>query len=348
MTTGDKGSYLYAAFGAPIAHDDDSILRVAAALELRTLPPEFTFIATVQIGISQGLMRVGAYGSDTRRTYGVLGEETVIAARLMGQATPGQVVVSQPVADAVADAYQLLDLGPVKLKGKTEPQRIHAVLGPRPPTGTRLTKLYAAPLVGREGELLLMTQVLETVLAGKGQILRIEGSAGIGKSHLTAHFIEQARACGLEIAVAACQSTSQDIAYFAVRQIGRALFGFTTPEPQSETAQIAQIEAAITRMNPNWLLRMPLLGELLGLPIPDNPTTAAFALRFRQEALISLAAEIAQTCCSEQPLLLLFEDIHWIDESIPRALLALARCDYQYTDLLVLSTARRGRVMNPF
>src|SRR5690606_3768613 len=75
LTTGDKGSYLYAAFGAPIAHDDDNQRAVAAALSLRTPPDSVAFIRSTQIGLSQGLMRVGAYGSPTRRTYGVLSDE---------------------------------------------------------------------------------------------------------------------------------------------------------------------------------------------------------------------------------------------------------------------------------
>ncbi|CAN5755859.1 adenylate/guanylate cyclase domain-containing protein [soil metagenome] len=348
LTTGDKGSYLYTAFGAPIAHDDDSIRAVAAALELRIPPPEFSFINTVQIGISHGLMRVGAYGSDTRRTYGVLGEETNIAARLMSQAQPGQVLVSQVVADAIADDYQLLNLGLIKLKGKPEPQLVQAVLGARPRTDERLTKLYATPLVGREMELAMLMRTLESGLSGQGQILRIEGSAGVGKSHLTANFIEQARVRGLEIAVAACQSTSQDIAYFAGRQIARALFGLTMAAAQSETEQIAQIETAINLMNPHWLLRMPLLGELVGLPIPDNPTTAAFDPRLRQEALISLAVEIAQTRARQQTLLLLFEDIHWIDEASQGILLALARVITSAPILLIFVHRPPTRDNDPF
>ncbi|MBI1879303.1 MAG: hypothetical protein HYR94_13985, partial [Chloroflexi bacterium] len=76
----DKGSYLYISFGAPLAHGDDASRAVAAALELRASPPALSFIEEVQIGLSQGRMRVGAYGSQTRRTYGVLGSEANIAA----------------------------------------------------------------------------------------------------------------------------------------------------------------------------------------------------------------------------------------------------------------------------
>ncbi len=348
LTTGDKGSYFYAAFGAPIAHDDDPLRAAAVAQVLRTSTEDFPFITGVQIGISQGLMRVGAYGSSTRRTYGVLGEETITAARLMSLAAPGQVVISQVVADAIADHYQLLELGLVKLKGKTEPQPIFAVTGTRPHADERLTRLYATPLVGRNTELTTMMQVLEMVLAGQGRLLRIEGSAGIGKSHLVAHFVEQAKARTIEMAVAACQSTSQAITYYAGRQIARALFGLDPLDLPDEAAQIRAIETAISNLNPAWLVRMPLLGELLGLPIPDNPTTTAFDPKLRQEALISLAVEIAQTRAAQQPLLLLFEDVHWIDEASQGILLALARVVTSAPILLVLVQRPPTRENEPF
>ena len=94
LNVGDKGSYLYCAFGAPIAHEDDTRRALHVAAKLRRAPAEFPFLRTVQIGISRGTMRTGAYGGSTRRTYGVLGDDVNLAARLMEKATPGEVLVS--------------------------------------------------------------------------------------------------------------------------------------------------------------------------------------------------------------------------------------------------------------
>jgi len=227
LTTGDKGSYLYAAFGAPLAHDDDPARAVAAAVELRSPPPEMDFITGVQIGISQGRMRAGAYGGPTRRTYGVLGDEVNVAARLMGKAKPGRILVSERVADAAAKSYHFEWLGPVKLKGKKAPMPVYAPLDRRLPSPQRPATIFTNSLVGREDELAQIEQVLESVLAGEGQMLRLEGPAGIGKSHLAAEFIEQAISRGLRVALGACQSTSQGIAYYPWRQAFRALFRLT-------------------------------------------------------------------------------------------------------------------------
>lgn len=347
LTTGDKGTYLYAAFGAPIAHDDDIRRAVTAAVTLRTPPPHCPFIATTQIGISQGAMRVGAYGSATRQTYGVLGDETVVAARLMTHAPPGHVLVSQVIADAIGDEFRLQPLGEVKLKGKATPQPLYAVL--QPITRSRqLYDLYPTPLVGRAKELAQIATELAAVHQGQGRLVRIEGSAGVGKSHLVAAATRQAHQQGLTIVSGACQSTNQDTAYFAIRLAMRALLGLDTGDTPAVETQIAQVTATVTAMNAAWSLRLPLLRDLLALPIPDNATTAAFDAKLRYEALISLVVDLVQSFAQRNPLLLIFEDIHWMDEASQGVVLALARMVQSAPLLLLLVQRPPVREHDPF
>jgi adenylate cyclase len=342
LTLGDKGCYLYGALGAPLAHDDDAARAVAAALELRTPPAEMDYVTGLQMGISQGRMRAGAYGGTKRRTYGVLGDEVNLAARLMGRAEPGQILVSQHVADAVAKSYQLEPIGSIKVKGKQEPVPVCRVLGRQQTSSQRPSTLFTHRLVGRDDELVQMKQVLDSVLGGEGGILRLEGVAGVGKSHLAAEFIERAIDRGFRVALGACQSISQDIGYFPWRQAFRALFELTREPVEggdptvSEAGQIARVEGIISETNPGWLLRLPLLGDLLGLPIPDNETTAAFDARLRQESLFALVVEIAQTWSEAQPLLLLVEDAHWMDEASLGLTMALGRAIASAPVLLAL------------
>ena len=347
LTTGDKGSYLYAAFGAPIAHDDDLRRAAMAALELRTPPTHCPFITSIQIGISQGAMRVGAYGSNTRRTYGVLGDETVVAARLMSHAAPGQVVVSQIVADALEHEFQYQTLGEFQLKGKPAPQPLYALIQPMA-RARQLLDLYPTPLVGRTTELATVTAELNIVQQGQGRLVRIEGSAGVGKSHLVAAVAQQAMNQGFGVIIGACQSTNQDTAYAAIRLAMRALVGLDTIEALSVDAQIAHVTATITAINPAWALRLPLLRDLLTLPIPDNATTAAFDARLRYEALISLVVDLVQSYAQRQALLLLFEDIHWMDEASQGVTLALARMLHTVPLLLLLVQRPPVREHEPF
>jgi class 3 adenylate cyclase len=116
LTIGDKGSYVYASFGAPLAHDDDSVRAVAAALELVQPPPELAFIVDSQIGISRGRIWAGECGARVgagmpRFTYGVMGNEVNMAARLMGKAAPGQILVRRRVAEEAKLGFQFHQLG---------------------------------------------------------------------------------------------------------------------------------------------------------------------------------------------------------------------------------------------
>ncbi len=321
LTVGDKGSYLYASFGAPIAHDDDAIRAVAAALELQSPPDEFQFIGKVQIGISQGRMRTGAYGGQLRRTYGVLGDEVNTSARLMGKANPGQILVSPVIQQAVSRSYQLQDLGAISLKGKAEPMMVYEVLGSRESSAQRPSTLFTTQLVGRDQDLEKMLSWLDKSAESAGQIIRIEGVTGIGKSHLAAEFTERALEQDFNVVAGSCLSTSQGTPYYPWRQIFRVYFELSDERREGEdltavtNRQIAQVEDIVWQVNPDWQLRLPLLGDLLGLPILENTATVAFDPRLRQEALFALASEIVQKWAEDKPLLLMIDDIHWMDEA---------------------------------
>jgi class 3 adenylate cyclase len=129
LTIGDKGSYLYAAFGAPIAHEDDARRAAHAALACLALPDQLDFLQPLQIGISRGVMATGACGSSTRRAYAAMGDEVNLAARLMGRAAPDEILISGRVQTALAAAFELEPLEPIALKGMPEPLPIFRLAG---------------------------------------------------------------------------------------------------------------------------------------------------------------------------------------------------------------------------
>jgi predicted ATPase len=332
LTIGDKGSYLYATFGAPQAHDDDIDRAVAAALELQSPPPTLNFISPAQIGLSQGRTRVGAYGGTERRTYGVLGDEVNLAARLMTRARPGQILISQRIAQVVAPRYRLEHLGSIRVKGKQQALPTWLVLGRRFASLQRPAQtIFTQPMVGREEEVARLVQLLAAAQVGKGYLLRLVGPPGVGKSRLAAEFIEQAIQRNFQVALGACQSASQETTYYPWRHIFRTLFELTDePAAGEETAdwtarQISQIEARLITFNFDWRARLPLLGDLLGLPIADNATTATFEPQLRQEALFTMIVDLLRAWTRLQPLLLVIEDAHWLDETSLELTLALAR-----------------------
>ncbi|GIK71642.1 MAG: adenylyl cyclase [Chloroflexota bacterium] len=345
LTTGDKGSYLYAAFGAPLAHDDYAERAIAAALELRA--SRFDFITQVQIGLSAGMMRVGAYGSATRRTYGVLGDETNMAARLMMEAAPGQILASASIAALVQDRYVLDALGERRFKGKRDPQPVYAVLGVRSPTAFQLESIYPTRPVGREEELAKISDAVEQAAERRGHLVRIEGDAGAGKSHLAAAAARIAVQRGFWLLYGACQSSGQR-AYAALRDPLAHLLRLNELNSTPIDAQIAQVRGSLTAIEPQWEVRLPLLGDLFDLPIPDNPTTAAFDARLRREALAALVIDLFRHAAQRQPIFLLIEDMHWLDEADQVIVLALARALVDMPLLLCLTHRPRNRRENAF
>jgi class 3 adenylate cyclase len=163
LTIGDKGSYLQAAFGAPVAHEDDAARALSAAMELQT--PRLAFIDQVQIGISKGRMRSGAYGSVTRRTYGMMGDDVNLAARLMQAARPGQILVNQSVCRGIESHYLWEELPALRVKGKAELVEVYGLLGRKEKSASQMLEAkYALPMVGRQAELVDIKQRMEISL----------------------------------------------------------------------------------------------------------------------------------------------------------------------------------------
>jgi class 3 adenylate cyclase len=123
LTIGEKGSFLYAAFGAPVSHEDAPLHSIRAALELRTPPPELSFITSIHIGISYGQTSAGAYGGPTRRTYGMLGDRTNLAARLMQYAE--DILCDDALYKLTHPRIKFVALPPLSVKGKSEPVPVY-------------------------------------------------------------------------------------------------------------------------------------------------------------------------------------------------------------------------------
>ena len=312
VTLGDKGSYLYAAFGAPVAHEDDAVRAASAALELRTLAGRLDFLTPPQIGITQGRMRTGAYGSTTRRTYGVLGDDTNLSARLMLAAEPGEILVSQPAREAAGDAFAWEERPPIKVKGKSEPVAIAQLVGPKEQRAIRLLEpRYALPMVGREAEVALLRAKMQLARHGQGQVVGLTAEAGMGKSRLAAEAIRLASEQGLAGFGGECQSYGTNTSYLPWHTIWRGLFGLEAS--QSPAEQIETLEARLERINPAFVPRLPLLGPVLNLPIHDNDFTRTFDAKLRKSSLEALLVDSLRTLATEQPLLLVLEDCHWLD-----------------------------------
>jgi class 3 adenylate cyclase/tetratricopeptide (TPR) repeat protein len=312
LTFGDKGSYIYGAFGAPTAHDDDALRAVATAQELRLPPPDLGYVNNIRIGVSRGRMRAGPYGGTTRRSYSAIGDETNLAARFMQKAKAGQVILSERVAEAVTGRYVLRSMGAVKLKGKAEPTNIFRLTGVQSQPEKALPR--QASIVGRNHERqTLQDQLDQLVKEHRGGTIVIEGDAGIGKSRLIEELVAQARDAGAECLVGAADAIEQATLYHAWKPIFiQAL------DLDSAADKAVKRRAHITR----WLKNVgdlakytPLFSAITPLEIPDNETTSLLSGQVRAETTRDFLAQIIAHKMQVAPLVIVIEDAHWLDSS---------------------------------
>lgn len=307
LAIGDKGSYAYVNFGALSAHEDDPRRAVMTALDVRQRAD-----VALRIGIAQGVMRVGAYGGATRRSFGALGDDVNLAARLMTTAGPGGILVSETVHKAVEAHFAAEPLGTLTLKGKAEPLPVFAITGEHRRRAIRLQEpSYALPMVGRVEELGRVNACLDLAAQGKGQLVGIVAEAGLGKSRLVAEVIRSARRKGFVGYGGACQSDAIHTPYRAWKNVWQAFFEID-PE-HSAREQVPRLEGQVVHRAPTRVDAVPLLGVVLDLQIPDNDFTERLEPKARQGALHALLDACLKAAAKDAPILIVIEDLHWID-----------------------------------
>lgn len=342
LTVGDKGSYLHVSFGAITLHEDDACRAVQTALEFLKIPTELPFLRPLQIGIGQGTLRTGAYGAPTRRVYGVLGDDVNLAARLMEAAHPGEILVSERVHHSLK-GIESDPRPPILLKGKGEPVPVYVIKRMARGHGIRLQEPhYELPLIGRQAEIQVLVEKMGQVSEGKGQIVGIEAEAGMGKSRLVAEGIRLAREKSFSGYGGACQSGGINTPYLVWRPIWQAFFNIDQDMPK--TVQHARLEEKLAAYAPHRLDALPLMGTLLGLSLPENDFTHALDPEFRKSALEAVLVDCLKGALApHEPraenaaLLLVLEDLHWIDALSRDLLEQIARAIANLPVMMVLA-----------
>lgn len=334
LTLGDKGAYLYAVFGSPLAHEDDAARAAAAALEVRALDGQ-TAATGIQVGIAHGRLRSGTYGHEHRRTFVCLGDAVNLAARLMAKAPAGQIWASDPVRQAAGDAFQWDDLPPVELKGKSGATAVHGLRAAARRAPQRHIR-HSLPMFGRDAELHRLEALLETAVAGGGgAVAGVLAEAGMGKSRLVAELVRGARRRGLTVAFGESQAFGVGTSYSAWREVWRTLFHLHDDDPPAR--QVAQLAQELAAVGPGLEQRLPLLGPVVDLAIPDNDLTRAFDAKLRKTSLEGLLATCLRARAGHHPLLIVLEDAHWLDELSRDLLGVLARAAAGLRAVVVLA-----------
>jgi class 3 adenylate cyclase len=302
-------------FGYPEAHEHDAERAVRAGLDVVAAVAGLQTRAPLQtrVGIATGLVVVGdLIGSGQAQERGIVGETPNLAARLQSIAEPNTVVVAEGTRRLIGNLFDLQDLGPQELKGIAGP--IHAFAALRASSAEsrfeafHLTDLTA--FVGREEETDILLRRWSRARAGEGQVVLISGEAGIGKSRLTAGLLERlADEQHIRLRYFCSPQDTNSALFPLIRHMERAAGFVHDDSPQAKLDKLGTLLAKTSTSEQD----LPLFAELLALPNDGRyPAPALDALQRRQKTLDALLAQIV-TLSGEQPVLILFEDTHWID-----------------------------------
>jgi len=312
------GDGILAYFGFPRAHEDDAARAVHAGLEIAEVVAGLQTRAreklAVRIGIATGLVVVGdLVGIGPAQEQSVVGDTPNLAARLQGLTEAGGVVLAASTRRLLGDRFHLRDLGKHIVKGLVAPVEAWAALGVSQ-SESRFEAAHAARLtgfVGREAESADLLERQARAWAGQGQIALISGEAGIGKSRLSAWLAEQVAGTPHTRLRYQCSPYHRDSALYPfVQQFERAA-GFAPQEaPEAKLDKLEKVLGLATdRVNEV----APLIASMLSIPLGNRyPPLGLTPAQQRRQTLSALLDQM-EGLARKQPVLMLFEDVHWAD-----------------------------------
>ncbi len=335
------GARVMAVFGAAVAHDNDAERAAGVALALREDVPGLASAGgrwfDPHIGVASG----GLFVDRSSGTAVVSGEPVSLAARIMEQAGPGEILISGWVHQALRDSVHADPVSEVAVRAAARPVQLWRLRGwaDRAETGR--------PFVGRQLELRQIEGLLDACLAARtGHVLLVRGEAGIGKSRLVQELLQRARTRGYACHRALVLDFGSGIAGGAIPVLTRALLGV----PGGEAAE--RVGAAVQQIiNAGWVSHglAPFLYELLELPLPGDPSDGAQAVdrdaraRGHQAVLNSLV----RARSASSPLLLVVEDVHWADRTTLETLARAAAAARDLPLVLALTTRPEPETVGP-
>jgi class 3 adenylate cyclase/tetratricopeptide (TPR) repeat protein len=314
------GDGIMALFGAPLAHEDHAVRACYAALRMQESVKTYAdevrrshaAVVTIRVGLNSGEVVVRAIGSDLHMDYTAVGQTTHLAARMEQLADPGAIVIT-PDTLALAEGYvDVKSLGPVPVKGLAEPVDVYEVTG----AGPARTRLQASArrgltrFVGRDAEVEHLRRTLGQAATGHGQVVTIVGEAGVGKSRLTYEFTHSHRVRDWLILESSSVSYGKTSSYLPVIDLLKGYFKIGDRDDHREIR--AKVLGRVLDLDRTLEPLLPPLLALLDVPVED-PTWQNLDPPQRRQRTLDAVKRLLLRESQVQPLLVVFEDLHWID-----------------------------------
>jgi class 3 adenylate cyclase/tetratricopeptide (TPR) repeat protein len=335
------GDGIMALFGAPLAHEDHAVRACYAALRMQESARRYAegvfrtygVPVRIRVGLNSGEVVVRSIGSDLHMDYTAVGQTTHLAARMEQMANAGTILLTPDTLHLAEGFVQVQSLGLVAVKGLVAPTEIFELTG----SSSARSRLQAAAarglttFVGRDAEMGTVFTALEQATAGKGQIVAVVGEPGVGKSRLFWEFMHSHRTHGCLVLEAASVSYGKATTYLPVIDLLKRYFQI---EPRDDLRKIREKVTgklfSLDRTLETWLA--PLLWVLD--VTTEDPDWERLDPPLRRQRLLEGIRRLALRESQVQPLVLVFEDLHWIDgetqalldhlvESLPTARLLL-------------------------
>lgn len=345
------GDAILAFFGAPVAHEDDPVRAVHAALDILDAAQEFAdeikrergIEFAVRVGLNTGPVVVGEVGSNLKYEYTAMGDAVNLAARMEAAARPMTVLISEYTYRFVAPVFDVSDLGPIDVKGKSEPVRVYEVRAPKAEPG-RLRGLAGleSPMVGRDKELQSLVQASSQTQAGLGRAALVIGEPGLGKSRLIAEWKAAALSGGdntFRWVQGNCLSYGQGLAYHLVADALRALVGVSAAASEEETRAALQARTA-DFLGDDAPDVFPYLAHMLSLTLEGEALERVEVLdpQVLQARYKQALEQLVRAMATQRPLVMVCDDIHWADPSSTDLLVNLVGLASEVPLLLVAIT----------
>jgi class 3 adenylate cyclase len=316
QSTGDG---IFALFGAPVAHEDHPQRALYAALRMQEeikrfaerLRAEKGLNLQVRVGANSGEVVVRSIETGQHAEYTPIGHSTSLASRLQTLASPGSIAISEGLRKLVEGYFTLKSLGPVRIKGTSEPVNVYEVMG-LGPLRTRLQRAAGRGLtkfVGREREMEALRHAATLARAGHGQVVAAMAEPGIGKSRLFHEFklISQSEWMTLE---AFSVSHGKASSYLPVIELLKDYFEIGPSDDERKRRE--KVNGKIVTLDRSLEDALPYLFTLLSLNSGDDPL-AQMDAQIKRWRTHEAVKRILLRESLDRPLMLIFEDLHWID-----------------------------------